>query len=253
MFKRLIRVLKGWFNGLLGKAENPKLLMGELITEMQQQKMAAQKLVAAHVAQERMAERKLQHFENEALNWEEKAMTAVKHGRDDLAMEALRRKETAQATADEYRKQFMSANSASLQLKNQLRLLDERIEEAKSKKDIILAKQARAEAQQKIQETLNSFNPDTSAFEAFERMEEKVEAMQANADAHAELSDEFSDNVLENQFRDLENEAGATNALASLKSRMGLLTEEPQSEDDHFEMDEELAALEREFATASAR
>lgn len=253
MFKRLWRIIKGWANGLLGKVENPKLLMGELISEMHKQKAEAKKHVAAHLAQERAAERKLQHYEEEVAKWEDKAMLAVKNGRDDLAMEALRRKETSQATADEYRKQVNSARAASVQLKDQLRVLDDRIREASNKKDIILAKQARAEAQKKIQETLSSFNPNTSAFEAFERMEEKVDMMQADADAHAELNDEFSDSLIEDKFRDLENEANASDALAALKSRMGVAPDVSTAPDaENYEVDEEFAALERELSTSVA-
>ena len=242
MFKRVFRLIRGWMNFFLGKAEDPKLLAGELISEMALQKAEATKGVAMHISHEKMAEKKMFDFQAQAASWEEKAALAVSRGRDDLAIEALKKKESAEATAEEYRKQLQSSRAATSQLKEQLRLLDSKIEQAKNKKDIIIAKQARAEAQQRIQNTLGGFAIDNSAFETLERMEEKVDQMQSLADANMDLNEEFSGSSVEEQFRKMENETQANDALTALKLRMGLSVVNVEAKQE-----EELVMLEKEL------
>src|SRR5690606_3676220 len=92
---------------------------------------------------------------------------------------------------------------------------------------------------------------DTSAFEQFERMAQKVETMEAEAEASAELSADMADVSLEEKFRALEVDHGASEALASLKSRMGVVAaveEQVEEEEDEFDIE----ALERELAVVEA-
>jgi phage shock protein A len=107
-------------------------------------------------------------------------------------------------------------------LKNSLRDLNDKIEEAKRKKNLLVARQRRAEAQRKIQETMSSVS-DRSAFESFERMEEKIADMERQALAAVELAGELEGATLERQFAQLEYAGSADQQLVELKQRMGLL------------------------------
>jgi phage shock protein A len=103
-----------------------------------------------------------------------------------------------------------------------LRQLNDKIEEAKRKKNILIARSKRAEAQQRIQETMSGLS-DRSAFESFERMAEKIEATERKALAAAELNEEFSGDHLLRQFEALEYKGSSDQQLLELKARMGLL------------------------------
>ena len=118
-----------------------------------------------------------------------------------------------------YQAQFDAQHASVEQLKDSLRQLQDKIDEAKRKKNLLIARQRRAEAQQRIQQTIVSAK-DTSAFEAFDRMAQKVDQIEAQAEAAEDLAQlEGGDADLERQFKELES--GTTDQmLDDLKSKM---------------------------------
>jgi phage shock protein A len=107
-------------------------------------------------------------------------------------------------------------------LKGSLRQLNDKIEEAKRKKNILVARQKRAEAHKRIQETMSSIS-DKSAFETFERMAEQIEHEERKLLAAAEVNEDLSGDNLMKQFQGLEVKANADEQLLELKRKMGLL------------------------------
>jgi phage shock protein A len=110
-------------------------------------------------------------------------------------------------------------------LKLALRMLNDKIEEAKRKKNVLIARKKRAEAQKAIQETMSGLK-DQSAFETFDRMAQKIDQIEAEAEAGEELAEEYTGDVLAHKFASLEKTAGADDELAALKRKMGLLPAE---------------------------
>jgi phage shock protein A len=111
-------------------------------------------------------------------------------------------------------------------LKLALRALNSKIEEAKRKKGLLIARKKRAEAQRSIQETMSGLRT-TSAFDAFDRMSSKIEQMEAEAEAGAELAEQYSGDVLAQKFQQLEASAGADEDLLELKRKMGVVPPAP--------------------------
>ena len=104
-------------------------------------------------------------------------------------------------------------------LKLSIQGLQDKIDEAKRKKNLLIARQKRAEAQQKIQSTMSKLT-DTSAFDSFGRMEEKIKQMEARADAEEELNKALTGNDLDDKFKQLErggSSADVADELAALK------------------------------------
>ena len=115
------------------------------------------------------------------------------------------------------------------QLKNALRQLNDKIEEAKRKKNILVARQKRAEAQGRIQETMSAMS-NKSAFENFERMTERIEETERRQLAAAELSEEMSGDLLQQEFDALEYHGSSDQQLLELKKKMGMLPSGEASE-----------------------
>ena len=151
------------------------------------------------------------------------AMLAVQEGRDDLAKQALLRHAEHLSAAIQLDETWRKHRSETEALKNSLRTLNDKIEEAKRKKNILIARQRRAEAQKRIHETMSSIG-DKSAFETFERMSEAIADNERKALASAELSEELSGDNLAKQFTALEYKADADTQLLALKQKMGLLS-----------------------------
>jgi len=113
-------------------------------------------------------------------------------------------------------------NVETERLKESLRMLNDKIEEAKRKKNLLIAKQKRAQAQKRIHETMAGLN-DRSAFETFDRMAEKIEETERRALAAAEVSETLASDTLEQEFAALKPaEEGVEFRLLQLKERMGL-------------------------------
>ncbi len=63
---------------------------------------------------------------------------------------------------------------------------------------------------------------DTNAFDTFDRMSERVDQIEAEAEASTELGGQLAGDSLQQKFKALESGTGSDNALAELKARMGL-------------------------------
>ncbi|MGE0352747.1 MAG: PspA/IM30 family protein [Gemmatimonadales bacterium] len=222
IFDRLSTMLRSNINDLISRAENPEKMLNQLILDMKGQLAKAKQQVASAIADEKKLQADAESMKKQAEDWERRAMLAVQEGRDDLAKQALMRYNEALQGAQQLHETWVKHKAESESLKNSLRQLNDKIEEAKRKKNILIARARRAEAQQRIQETMAGMS-DKSAFESFERMAEKIEATERKALAAAELQEEFSGDSLMQQFEQLEYKGSSDQQLLELKAKMGLL------------------------------
>ena len=221
IFSRLAQLIRSNLNDLISRSEDPEKMLNQVVLDMNNQLVEAKKQVAASIADEK---RLAKQFEQEAANsaeWERRAMMALRAGNEELAKEALARKREHDELATTYKEQWTKQKTAVDQLKKALRLLNDKIEEAKRKKNILIARAKRAEAHKRIQETMSSIS-DKSAFETFERMAEQIEHEERRLIAAAEVNEDLSGDSLIDQFKSLEK-ADADQQLLALKQKMGLL------------------------------
>jgi phage shock protein A len=225
IFSRLAQLIKSNLNDLISRSEDPEKMLNQVVLEMSNQLVEAKKQVAASIADEKRLAKQLEQELGNAQEWERKAMMAVRAGNEPLAKEALARKREHDGLAATYRDQWTKQNAAVEQLKKALRLLNDKIEEAKRKKNVLIARKKRAEAQRAIQDTMSGLR-DQSAFETFDRMATKVDQIEAEAEAGAELAEEYSGDTLAAKFQQLEGTHSADEDLTALKRKMGILPPE---------------------------
>jgi phage shock protein A len=225
MFERLKTVISSNINSLISKAEDPEKMLNQMVIDMSEQLIESKKAVAMAIADEKKLEREMLENKAKADEWEKKAMLAVRAGRDDLAKEALLRKQEFEGYATQLSQQWEAQKQSVEKLKEALRQLQTKIEEANRKKNILVARAKRAEAQQRINQTMSTLSGNKSAFETFERMERKVDEIEASAEATKELDEASSGASLDKQFAQLESSPQAADAmLEELKKKM--LTED---------------------------
>ena len=222
MFDRFATMVRSNLNDLISRAENPEKMLNQLIVDMRSQLDKARQQVAQAIADEKKLEADSLAQKKQAEDWERRAMLAVQEGRDDLAKQALMRYNEALQGAQQLHDTWVKSKTETEALKASLRQLNDKIEEAKRKKNILIAQARRAEAQQRIQETLSGMG-DKSAFESFERMQEKIEANERKAIASAELNQEMSGDSLARQFEQLEYHGSSDQQLLELKAKMGMI------------------------------
>jgi phage shock protein A len=225
IFQKLSTLLKSNINDLISKAENPEKMLNQIILDMRDQLAKAKREVAAAIADERKLRAQLDDEVKQTRDWEHRAMLAVKEGRDDLAKQALIRQQEHAQRAQVLEQTWKSQAAETEKLKGSLRQLNDKIEEAKRKRNLLIAKQKRAQAQRRIHETMSGLS-DTSAFEAFNRMAEKIEEEERRSLAQAEVTEALAGDSLEKEFMRLEAGAGGADVedrLLALKQEMGLI------------------------------
>jgi phage shock protein A len=216
---RMATVIKSNLNHLINKAEDPEKMLDQILIQMRQQLVEAKREVAVAIADEKRLAAQLEAELEQVREWERRATMAVQKGEDDLAREALLRKADHEQIAIGYKKQWDAQQASTENLKNALRALSQKIEEAGRKKNLLVARQKRAEAQKHIHEVMTGLT-DTSAFESFDRMTAKVEQIEAQADAAVELSQELSGDTMEQRFKALESSTDVEQELHALKAKV---------------------------------
>ena len=224
IFSRLGTLIRSNINDLITRAEDPEKMLNQVLLEMQQQLVDAKKRVAVAIADEKKLQKQYNAELDKAKEWERKAMVAVRAGNDELARQALVRKQEHDQISSQFQQQWIAQKQAVDKLKDALRLLNNKIEEAKRKKNILIARKKRAEAHKQIASTMQGIG-DTSAFDTFDKMAQRIDTLEAEAEASSELAGELSGDTLEAQFLQLESGGHGTEdeALAELKAKMGLL------------------------------
>jgi phage shock protein A len=232
IFDRLASLIKSNINDMITSAENPEKMLNQIIVDMRDQLVKAKQQVAAAIADEKRLRDQADGELKQAQDWEQKAMLAIQQGRDDLAKQALVRQSEHIAHYHQLEETWQSHQAETEKLKAALHELNDKIEEAKRKKNLLLARQRRAQAQKRIHETMSGLS-EKSAFEAFARMEEKIEQNERMLKASTEIDQEFTGDRLQQDFKQLEKSAGAASAdaqLLALKQKMGLLPPAPPAE-----------------------
>ena len=225
IFTKLSTVIKSNINDLISRSENPEKMLNQIILDMRDQLAKAKREVAAAIADERKLRASLDAEVKEVRQWEHRAVLAVKEGRDDLAKQALVRQQEHKERASTLDETWRAQAAETEKLKGSLRQLNEKIEEAKRKRNLLVAKQRRAQAQRRIHETMSGLS-NTSAFDAFERMADKIDEQERESLAHQEVNEALGPGTLEDDFKALESGGDGGDVedrLLSLKQEMGLI------------------------------
>ncbi|TYI60953.1 hypothetical protein E1A91_D10G140400v1 [Gossypium mustelinum] len=211
LFDRFARVVKSYANALLSSFEDPEKILDQAVLEMNDDLVKMRQATAQVLASQKRLENKYKAAQQASEDWYRKAQLALQKGEEDLAREALKR-----------RKSFAdNANSLKAQLDQQQTVVDNlvsntrsKIQEAKSKKDTLKARAQSAKTATKVNEMVGNVNTG-SALAAFEKMEEKVLAMESEAEALGQLTTDD----LEGKFALLES-TSVDDDLAKMKREL---------------------------------
>ena len=214
-FDRLSRLVRANANAAVSSMEDPAKILDQSVADMQADLVKLRQAVALAIASQKRLTSQAEQAATQSKTWYERAELALKKGEESLAREALTRRKTFQETATSLTAQVQAQDGQVESLKKSLVALEGKIAEAKTKKDMLKARAQAAKAQQQLQSAVGSIGTD-SAMAAFERMEEKVEALEATGQAAAELAG--SD--LESQFAALDSGGGVDDDLEALRAQL---------------------------------
>ena len=220
LLERVSTLIRANLNDMIDRAEDPEKLIKQVILDMDNQYLQVKTQVAVSIADQHMLEKKLRENEDAGRDWMRKAELAVEKQQDDLARAALDRFQTSQKLALSYREQVDDQKLQVETLKNALIKLEQKLDEAKAKRDLFLARHRRGVALGKAARAQSAID-DNSRSAAFDRLQHRVNHTEAIASAEVELFNENAGDRLARLDRDTEIER----LLTELKSKHGLLTQ----------------------------
>jgi len=215
MFERLWRLIRANINSLVSGAEDPEKVLEQTILDMQNDLIQIRQAVATAIATQKRTERQYQQQDLTAQEWYRRAQLALQKGQEDLAREALVRRKTYEQTSETIKAQLEQQVQIINQLKSNMRLLEDKLAEAKAKKNLFIARARSAEATQRLNEVLGNLKTGRS-IDVFEKMEEKVLQIEAKSQAIAELGN----NPTDQQWQSLQLGKDIDTELEAMKAKM---------------------------------
>ena len=219
LLERVSTLIRANLNDMIDRAEDPEKLIKQVMLDMENQYLQVKTQVAVSIADQHMLEKKLRENEEAGSDWMRKAELAVDQSQDELARAALDRYQTSQKLALSYREQVGDQRVQVETLKNTLIKLEQKLEEAKSKRDLLLARHRRSIALTKAARAQSNLG-DQSKSAAFDRLGDLVNLTESVASAEVELLNADSAERLTRLDRDTE----VDRLLEDLKSKRKLLT-----------------------------
>jgi phage shock protein A len=215
LFDRIWRVIRANLNDLVGKSEDPEKILEQAVLDMQDDLIQLRQAVAQAIATQKRTERQCSAALGQSEEWYRRAQLALQKGDDALAREALTRRKSYQETAEAMQGQLSQQAGIVTQLKQNMQKLESKIAEARTKKDLYIARARSAKASQQLNEALGRVGTG-SAIRAFEQMEEKVLQLEAESEAVAELGND----ELEKRFVALGEADDIDAELAQMKNQL---------------------------------
>lgn len=218
LMERVSTLIRANLNDLIDKAENPEKLIKQVILDMENQLVQVKTQVAIAIADQHLLEKKQKENEEKIAEWNRKAELAVNKNQDDLARAAIERSLQYKQLMASFAQQIADQKLQVETLKNALNKLQQKLEEARSKSDVLVAQHRRARTLMKAADAQGQVgNGNNEA--SFERMQRKVLRTEAIGQAKTELLAEEGN--LEQRLAQLEKEDEINRILQELKAKKG--------------------------------
>ena len=222
MFGRFYRIVTSNINSLLKRFEDPEKIMEQAVLDMQKDLVRVRQSYAEITASLRRMDTQREQMMSNAEMWYDRAQLALKGGDDELAREALSRRQLQLNNVENLSKSLKTQEAAVSKLYASMMALEIKITEAKRQKETMVARARTAKTAVNVNDMLSSLG-GSSSIEAFDRMKEKVESLEMQAEIAGELaasSEGVSINI-EKQFYSLEGNSKVEEELRRLRSHLG--------------------------------
>ncbi|MGB5284410.1 MAG: PspA/IM30 family protein [Polyangiales bacterium] len=223
IFSRLNRVIKSNLNALIDQAEDPDKMIGQTVTDMKSALKRARKELIETLGSAKRLDKREQELEEEAADWEQKAILALERDDEELAREALRRKARAIRESQSVRTRAAEQASAADAMKAQLERIEEKLDDLKDRQKTLAAQVRQARTQQPDPALPSGDRLGGGAFTDLERMADQIDQLDAEVEAH-EILESPKRADIDARFRALESQEGEDDVedeLAALKAKLG--------------------------------
>lgn len=224
IFERMSMILRANINDILDRAEDPEKMLEQIIRDMESAILDARSQVQEMLAQQKLLEAEVRDTQKLVDEWQRKAEMAVAQNRDDLAREALKRRNDYQAQLEVYQAQLADQEALVAKLRSELSELESKYDSAKRNKDTLIARQRAARAREDMAKKSAQIQQIPNYSSEFGRMEQRVREQEARAAAASEMNETATS--VDREFASLEDPA-IEDELAAMKAKMGKGPAEP--------------------------
>lgn len=222
IFQRITDIFKANVNDALDNAEDPEKMLKQMVLEMEESVNKTTLSVAQAISNEKSLQRKVEAQKHLIDDWHSKATQALQANREDLAKAALEKKAIAEKNCRDLEPILAQATSTSNKLREQLNMLQAKLEEARSRQSTLIARSQAAKTQKQLAQAVGGIG--NNSFSKFEKFETKIEKLESEAEAFDELSTGATS--LDTEFKNLGRDANVDNELMKLKAELGITEKE---------------------------
>lgn len=219
IFSRIADILKANINDMIDKAEDPEKMVKQLIIEMEEQVDDATRALGQAMGSQKVAAKELADAMAVSADWNDKAKLALRAGNEDLAKKALDAKVGIDQQVAGLQESYDQITAQVEKLKEQVQGLKIKLEEARSRQNVLIARSKVADAMTAAASSASSTSVD-SAFAKLDALERKIAEKEGTAEAFTELNQLDIDT--DESFKKLEHEAAVNDEMARLKSELGM-------------------------------
>jgi len=239
LFERFARVAKANVNKVLQGLEDPEKVLDQALDEMQGDLIKVRQSYAEVLATQRRLQTQKEQADKMAEDWYKRAEMAVEKGDDELAKEALTRRQTSVTKANDLGTQIDAMTGNVEKLFESVKALEAKITQAKEEKEQLIARARTAKTTAQVNEMLSDVT-SVGSTGAFDRMKEKVEMLETRAEVSQGLLPEAqASGSLEDRFKQLEAGSAVDDELAKMKGKKALT--------ENSAIDDELAAMRKKL------
>jgi phage shock protein A len=211
---RLSTLVKSNLNDAIDSMQDPAKEIDQMVRDMEDSAREARTEVGQSLAEGKRLGRKVGELDGEIAQWQSRAETAVRAGDDALAKEALKRKVEKEDEKAETQKAAQEQDVNAENLETALKALDQRLKDVKLRQGSLRAK-ARAN------KSGSPLSGKTSAFDDFDRMAGRIDAVEAEASLDEELGGRSAESAAAARKLDqLAEKTSVDDALAELKRKL---------------------------------
>jgi phage shock protein A len=215
IFTRFSDIVNSNINAILDKAEDPEKIVRLMIQEMEDTLVEVRSAAARSIADKKDLNRKIEAFDRERDDWEDKAELAIRKGREDLAKAALVEKSRVASAVDLLKQDYVAVDEGLAKLNEDIARLESKLEDAKTRQKALLARHTTASSRLAARKKIHDYKIDDAMvrFEAYTRRIDDVEG-------RVEAYDLGLPKDLNHEFAGLEAEESVKKELDALKARV---------------------------------
>lgn len=217
IFSRFLQTLRANWTHWQTQNQDPEVLLEEAIQILQDEMIQLRQAVAQAIATYKRTERQHRQTQARAQDWYEQAERAMGSQQEEQARQALTQWKTLGDVARLLEAQLSPQQEVVQRLKQDLRTLELKLADARTRKDLYLVRARSAQATQRMNDILGKLQSNTGSL--FERMEDRVMNLEAQAQASTDLQN-LPPDPLAAQFQALErSEDSVEDELEVLRRR----------------------------------